>query len=264
MSDVPTQTPLKNAIAADGTELWFATHGDPRNPAIFLGPHFYASYGRTDADDTQRWIDGLKDEFFLIVADYPRGFGPTRNPIGMDFTPDFAAEEYGRIADAAGVDRFAWVGYSYGGAMGVQVACRSGRVSALAVGGFPPLNAPFRDMVDITTHFAGTTPADAGLDPQLLWSSVGFYTPLLDWPERDELAKLDMPRMAFTGTDDVGVPAQGVDTPLAARLRAAEPELKAMGWQVEWLDGQDHMTTIQAAVSLPVVRDFFRQSLLSA
>lgn len=255
---------MKSVTAADGTELWFATHGDPLSPAIFLGPHFYASYGRTDADDTQQWIDGLSREFFLIAADYPRGFGKTGNPLGMDFTPDVAAEDYARIADAAGVGQFGWVGYSYGGAMGVQVACRSGRVSALAVGGFPPLDAPFQEMVDVTTRLAETTPASAGLDPRLLWTSVGFYTPLLDWPEREEVAKLDMPRMAFMGAADIGVPLHGINTPLAARLRAAEPELTAMGWRVEWLEERDHMTAIQAAVSLPAVRDFFRRSLLSA
>lgn len=254
---------MQSLTVADGTEIWFATHGDPLSPAILLGPHFYASLGRTDADDTQQWIDGLKEDFFLIVADYPRGFGRTKNPLGMEFTPDVAAEEYGRIADAAGVERFGWVGYSYGGAIGVQLACRSNRVSALAVGGFPPLNAPFQQMVEITTR-AATSPAAADLDPKLLWSAVGFYAPLPQWPEREELAKLAMPRMAFIGTEDVGVPLHGVDLPLAATLRDTEPALKALGWQVAWVEGRDHLSAIQAEASLPLVRDFFRKSLLPA
>ena len=252
---------VRSLTVADGTDIWFETHGDPRRPAIFLGPHFYASFGRTDGDDTQSWIDGLKEEFFLITADYPRGFGRTGHPLGMDFTPDVAAEEYARIADAAGVGRFGWVGYSYGGAMGVQVACRSGRVSALAVGGFPPLQAPFREMVEITTRMAASPPPGWDVDPKLLWSSVGFYTPLQNWRERDEVSKLTIPRMAFMGTADEGVPAQGVDTPLAVILREAQHELDAMGWRIAWLEGGDHMTTIQASMSLPVVRDFLRTSL---
>lgn len=253
---------MQSLRVADGTEIWFATHGDPLRPAIFLGPHFYASYGRADGDDTSRWIEGLKDEFFLIVADYPRGFGRTANPLGMDFTPDVAADEYDRIADAAGVERYGWVGYSYGGAIGVQLACRSKRVSALAVGGFPPLAAPFQDMVDITTRMATTMQGTAGVDPKLLWSSVGFYTPLPDWPEAEEVAKLRMPRMAFIGTEDVGVPLHGVDLPLAATLREVELSLKALDWRVEWIEGQNHMSAIEAAAALPVVRDFFRKSLL--
>ncbi|MDT9600601.1 alpha/beta fold hydrolase [Sphingosinicella rhizophila] len=254
---------MKSLTAADGTEIWFATHGDPLRPALFLGPHFYASFGRTDGDDTDKWIDGLKEDFFLIVADYPRGFGRTGNPLGMDFTPGIAAAEYERIAEAAGVERFGWVGYSYGGAIGVQVACRSDRVSALAVGGFPPLDAPYQDMVDITTRMATAMEAAGGVDPKLLWSSVGFYSPLPQWPEDEEMAKLEIPRMAFMGTEDIGVPLHGVDLPLAAILREAEPAMKRMGWQVAWLEGQDHVTTIEAAVSLPAVRDFFRKSLLS-
>jgi pimeloyl-ACP methyl ester carboxylesterase len=254
---------MQSLTTADGTEIWFETHGDPRRPAILLGPHFYASAARTEGDDTTRWIDGLKQDFFLIVADYPRGLGRTENPQGLDFTPDVAAADYDRIADAAGVGRFGWVGYSYGGAIGVQVACRGDRVSALAIGGFPPLNAPYREMVDITTHFAETFPVAEGADPRLLWSAVGFYSPLPQWPEAAELAKLAMPRMAFIGTADEGVPRHGVDVPLAARLRDAEPALRAMGWQVEWLEGADHLTAIQPAVSLAVVRAFFRRALLS-
>jgi pimeloyl-ACP methyl ester carboxylesterase len=255
---------MRSVTAADGTEIWFATHGDPLRPAVLLGPHFYASYGRTEADDTQQWIDGLKQEFFLIVADYPRGFGRTGNPLGLDFTPDVAAEEYARIADAAGVKSFGWVGYSYGGAIGIQVACRSGRVSALAVGGFPPLNAPFREMVEVTTRIATTPPPGWDVDPKLLWSSVGFYSPLLRWPEREAVAKLEMPRMAFIGTEDIGVPSYGIETPMAADLRKAEPELKSLGWQLEWIEGRDHTNAIQAAASLPAVRDFLRRSLVSA
>ena len=253
---------MKSVTAADGTELWFATHGDPQRPAIFLGPHFYASLGRAEGDDTEQWIEALKADFFLIVADYPRGFGRTGNPLGMDFTPDVAADEYQRIADAAGAERFGWVGYSYGGAIGVQLACRTDRVSALAVGGFPPLDAPFREMADITANMARSMADTPGLDPKLLWSAVGFYAPLPQWREREAVANLAMPRMAFIGSDDVGVPAQGIDLPLAATVRKTEPTLKAMGWEVAWLEGQDHVSAVQSSVSLPVVERFFREGLL--
>jgi len=252
---------MDSLTVADGTEIWFATHGDRSCPAIFLGPHFYASFGRSEGDDTDRWINGLKDEFFLIVADYPRGFGRTKNPLGLDFTPAVASEEYCRIADAAGVGQFGWVGYSYGGAIGVQVACRSGRISVLAVGGFPPLSAPFREMAEISTRVATASPAMAEVDPKLLWSPAGFYAPLAAWPEREQVGKLTMPRMAFIGTEDVGVPLHGVDLPLAATVRAAAPALNELGWQIEWLDGHDHLSAIDSAVSLPVVKNFFRRSL---
>lgn len=255
---------MESLTVDDGTEIWFATIGDRLQPAIMMGPHFFASFGRTDGDDVQAWIDGLAQDFFVIVADYPRGFGRTGSPLGMRFTPDLAADEYARIADAAGVGSFGWVGYSYGGAIGIQVACRTDRVSALVVGGFPPLNAPFRELVEVTTRLAEAAPPpeEGGPDPQLVWSATGFYTPLVDWAERDEVAKLRMPRMAFIGTRDDGAPAHGVDIPLADQVREAEPELLAMGWRVEWLDGEDHLSGVKSEVALPTVRDFLRASLL--
>jgi pimeloyl-ACP methyl ester carboxylesterase len=257
-------TAMRSFTVADGTQVWFSTHGEAHRPTILLGPHFYASYGRTKGDDTEQWIERLALDFFVIVADYPRGFGRTGNPLGMDFTPAVAATEYEQIADAAGVERFGWLGYSYGGAIGIQVACRSARVSALAVGGFPPIDAPFQEMVDVTSRLATTPPAGWDADPKLLWSPVGFYSTLLQWPEREAIEKLTMPRMAFIGTQDRGVPSLGIETSLVDTVRHAEPELNGLGWKLAWIEGRDHMTAIQSTASLQVVHDFFRQALLCA
>ena len=246
-----------SAKAADGTAIYFETHGQRSKPAIFMGPHFYS--GRTKHDDsfTDVWIQGLQQDFFLIVADYPRGMGRTAHPQGSAFSPDIAAEEYKRIADAAGVSRFGWLGYSFGGAMGVQVACRTNRVAALAVGGFPPLNAPFQQMMEVSTKIANAPPplpkSLKSWDPGILWSAVGFYTPLTHWPERQEISKLTMPRMVFMGDHDA--------PELAGNLRAVEDELRTLGWQINWLEGQDHAGAMKPAVSLPVVRKFFRETL---
>ena len=69
---------------------------------------------RTEDDEVHSgpWIEALRREFFLIIADYPRGIGRTPAPQGLAFNPDVATEEYLRIADAAHVDRFGWFGYS--------------------------------------------------------------------------------------------------------------------------------------------------------
>src|SRR6266404_1060720 len=104
------------AKACDGTEIYFETHGHRSNPAILMGPHFYPSRPPDDESFTDAWIDRLQQDFFLIVADYPRGIGRTGNPQGLAYSPDVAAQEYECIANAAGVDRFGWVGYSFGGA----------------------------------------------------------------------------------------------------------------------------------------------------
>jgi hypothetical protein len=43
-------------------------------------------------------------------------------------------------ADAARADRFAWFGYSGGGVVGLQLASRTDRLTALICGGWPPLD----------------------------------------------------------------------------------------------------------------------------
>jgi hypothetical protein len=109
-------------VAGDGTPLHFATAGNPANPAIFLGPYFFPSWIEQSplgtSDPTAGWVEGLEPDFFLVLADYPRGIGRTGQPVGLRFTPDFMVDEYLRIADAAEVRAFGWMGYSWGAAMG--------------------------------------------------------------------------------------------------------------------------------------------------
>lgn len=251
------------AIAGDGTELHFETHGERAKPAIFMGPHFFMSRLVSRAPFTEIWIERLKQDFFVITADYPRGVGLTGNPLGLAYNPDVAAAECECIAAAAGVERFAWVGYSFGGAMGVQLACRTTRVTALVVGGFPPLNAPFRLLSEILTSAASLQAARSPqVDANVLWTAVGFYRPLVEWPERRAVARLTMPRLVFMGDRDT---AQGLpepwSVPLADNLRAVESELRALDWRIEWLQGHDHASAIHPDVSLPVVHRFLLEAL---
>ena len=250
------------ARADDGTALYFETHGSRANPPILMGSHFYPTRSSDDDAFTDHWIEQLQEEFFLLIADYPRGIGRTGNPQGLTYHPDIAAREYLLIADAAGIDRFGWLGYSFGGAMGVQVACRTNRVTALAVGGFPPLNAPFRRMLELATDMANDPPPlPESIAPGVLATTVGFYEPLVVWPQREAIAKLTMPRMVFMGDQD-GVKPGLLSAPLAVHLRAAEGELRALGWQVRWLDGEDHVSAIRPDASFAAVHRFFRDALL--
>jgi pimeloyl-ACP methyl ester carboxylesterase len=246
---------------ADGTEVHFAVCGDRRNPAVFMGPHFYVSQTEPDESFTDSWIDRLQREFFLILADYPRGIGLTGAPQGLAYSPDVAVEEYELIADAVGVSRFGWLGYSFGGAMGIQLACRTDRVAALAVGGFPPLNAPFQRIIDIVAERAKSTdPLPELIDPGVLDSTIGFYTPLVNWPEREEIPRLNMPRLVFMGVED-GMPEDERELPLSDKLRAVENELRMLGWRIGWLPGENHSSAIRPEASLPLVQAFFRETL---
>jgi len=249
--------------AADGTPILFETYGSPKSPAVFLGPHFYRTRAECDESSTDSWIDALQSEFFLVIADYPRGIGCTGNPQGLSYNAEIAAQEYELIADAAGVDRFAWVGYSFGGAIGVQLACRSDRVSALAIGGFPPLNAPFERMIELSREMAqAPPPVPKSWDVGVFWSAVAFYESLLSWPERDAIVALKMPRVVFMGECDTGLGPRG-HIPLAQNLRVVQDELRSLGWQVIWLPGLDHMPALQPEHSLPSVHQFLRAALVT-
>ena len=54
------------------------------------------------------------------------------------------------MADAAGADRFAYYGYSWLALAGLQLALRTDRLSALVMGGYPPLDGPYEEMLAVT------------------------------------------------------------------------------------------------------------------
>ena len=260
---------IRSTAAADGTDLFFDTHGDPTAPAVMMGPYFTATRFIPDGidyqDPTETWIAGLQDDYFLVLADYPRGLGLTKNPQGLATTPELVCDDYSRIADAAGIDQFAWVGYSWGGAIGIQMASRTRRINALVCGGFPPYPAPYARMKAISEGVAAAPPASAGLmgmDALYLLSPVGFYGGLIDWPEAEHVPALTMPCMAFMGDDDriQGLGAD-YDTPLTDMLQTAEPKLRNLGWEINWLKGRNHATGIQPDLALPIVRDFLGRAV---
>ncbi len=254
-----------HAIAKDGTRIYYRVYGNPDGPNVLMGPHFYASLRMTQLEDqglkdpTDEWINGLKDRYRLILVDYPRGMGQTPNPIGLDMTPDRLVQEYELVADAAGAEKFAWIGYSFGAAVGVQMATRSDRLTALMVGGFPPLNAPFERMTWVVKDMAKNLPEMAGVEISRKFAnqSVGFYEPLTDWPEREKVAKIHIPRMVFMGSNDTGqgLPEQ-YKTELAEPIRQVETELRDMGWEIHWILGAGHLDAIKPERALSIVRRF--------
>lgn len=249
------------AYAADRTQIYFETFGDRGLPAIFLGPHFYAT--PIGIADTRIWIDSLVADYFVIVADYPRGVGMTPNSHSSAFSVERAVDEIEIIADAAGVGAFAWLGYSFGGALGVQLACRSGRLWAMAAGGFPPLNAPFDILTSALSDLAAQAASRSDSEAACRYrSSEAFYRSLLSWNAVEHVAKLSIPCLAFMGGNDL---AQGMSdrwpVPLAPRMRSTEAVLRDFGWEIAWIDDQDHAGAIEPARALPIITDFFRRSV---
>ena len=99
------------------------SHG--RGPALILGSPITASKsGRGDdpiAAIRQGYLDRFTDRYQVIVMDYPPT-GAEAAAAVTSFVPDRVCASVLAVANAAGVERFAWYGYSWGGLAGLQLA----------------------------------------------------------------------------------------------------------------------------------------------
>ncbi|WP_432839698.1 alpha/beta fold hydrolase [Dactylosporangium sp. CA-092794] len=253
----------------------------PVNPVPVEGPQ---------ADELRRWgadpalgrtlIDGLAGAFRVVAFDYEGHVLAAPKPGTL--TPDNLAADLLAVAGAAGADRFAYYGYSWLAVAGLQLAVRTDRLTALAMGGFPALGGPYREMLKVTAaaHAAAVAgprprppaepgpPADPAAEPD--WSGVEptlseaqtrqfvtLYEALRGFDERAALSRLTVPRLCFAGSaDEIDYDERwgGVRVSIGPALAARRPELEALGWQVHVLDGLDHMRAMQAAVVLPILR----------
>lgn len=66
------------------------------------------------------YLDRLTDRYRVIVMDYPPT-GPDAARAVDSFDPNRVCADILAVADAAGADRFAWFGYSWGGVVGLQL-----------------------------------------------------------------------------------------------------------------------------------------------
>ena len=281
----------------DGSAIEVQVHGEgpalllPVNPRPVEGPR---------AEELRRWgndpalgrslIDGLADAYRVVAFDYEGHVLEVPKPDTL--TPDNVAGDLLAVADAAGAERFALYGYSWLALAAMQLALRSDRVAALAMGGWPPLGAPYAEMLRVTiaTHDMASAPSSArqgvagdaaasapASEPaapsspeELDWSTVEMtlseaqtrqfvtlYQALEGFDERASLPRLRCPRLCFVGSADevdYGQRWGGVHVSIAGPLVQRRAELEALGWQVEILDGLDHTQAMQAANVLPVLR----------
>ena len=96
----------------------------------------------------RRLVDGLSDRFRVVAFDYEGHLAEHPKPDSL--TPGNVAFDFLTVADAAGADRFAYYGYSWLALAGLQLALRTDRLSALVMGGYPPLDGPYEEMLAVT------------------------------------------------------------------------------------------------------------------
>ncbi len=132
---VVTQNPVRYEAHGSGSVLFL---GYP----ITMGPV-------GDPSLLKRYVDRLTDRYRVVVMDYPPT-GRDARIVANRFTPDHVCADILAVADAVGADSFAWYGYSWGGLVGLQLAARTDRLTALICGGFPPFGASYRDIAAAT------------------------------------------------------------------------------------------------------------------
>jgi len=272
---------MPEARLHDGHTIDIQVHGSgptvlmPVNPRPVEGPK---------ADEMRKWgadpglgqslVKGLSDAFRVVAFDYEGHLLSTPKPDTL--TPANVAHDLLAVADAVGADRFAYYGYSWLAVIGLQLAIRTDRLSALVMGGFPPLDGPYAEMLQVTTAAhemaveaqQSSQPAEA---PQAGdWSSVSvtlsdaqtrqfvtLYRALQDFDDRAAQTRITCPRLCFVGSVDemdYGEKWGNVHVSMADPIVERRAELNALGWKLQVLDGLDHMQAMQANQVLPILR----------
>ncbi|OUC90741.1 alpha/beta fold hydrolase [Streptosporangium minutum] len=282
---------MTKAKLHDGSTVDLEVHG--AGPTVLLPVNPRPAEGE-QAEAMRKWgadpalgrslIEGLSDAFRVVAFDYEGHVLGTPKPDTL--TPANVAGDLLAVADAVGADRFAYYGYSWLALSGLQLAIRTDRLSALVMGGFPPVGGPYAEMLRVTmaTHGMSVSPQSPPQTSQPSqpseepdWSSVEvsmseaqtrqfvtLYQALQGFDDRAAQARISCPRLCFVGSADeieYGERWGGVHVSMAGPIVNRRAELDALGWEVSVLEGLDHTQAMQAAHVLPVMRPWLASAM---
>ncbi len=282
---------MPEAKLHDGSAIEIEVHGEgptlllPVNPRPVEGEQaeLMRQYG-ADPALGQSLIKGLSDIFRVVAFDYEGQV--QRVPKPETLTPANVASDLLAVADAVGTEQFAYYGYSWLALIGLQLAIRTDRLSALIMGGFPPLKGPYMEMLRVTiaANEMARDPSDAPQTAQASdetgetdddeWSSVALskdqtrqfvtlYQALQGFDDRAAQARITCPRLCFVGSADeiqYGEKWGGVLVSLAGPVIRERAQLESLGWDVRVLEGLDHTQAMQAAQVVPMLRSWLAQA----
>jgi pimeloyl-ACP methyl ester carboxylesterase len=270
-------THMPEATLHDGSTIEIEIHGTgptlllPVNPQPMVGPQAeeMRKYG-ADPALGQSLIKGLSDAFRVVAFDYEGQC--FRRPKPDTLTPANTASDLLAVADAAEADQFAYYGYSWLAVIGLQLAIRTDRLSALIMGGFPPLDGPYEEMLLVTTTAYEMASGVQPLGPteESEWSGIALsrdqtrqfvtlYQALQGFDDRAAQTRITCPRLCFVGSADeiqYGKSWGNVYVSLAGPIVRGQAQLSDLGWDVQVLDRLDHMQAMQAKQVVPILRSW--------
>lgn len=255
-------------------------------------------YGQ-EAENLRQWgvdpelgkhlVEGLADRFQVLFFDYEGHL--FRNPAPDDLTPEHIMNDFLHIADEMNIRQFSYYGYSWLALAGMQLAIRTDRLESLIMGGYPPYEGLYREMLVVTEktyqqtlqnkqnaahqQAASENPVDfdwdnvtVTIDPSVTKQFMTLYQSLLDFDDRSVLDKLPIPKLAFAGEQDTIVYGENfgsVTVDIVERLKKNRNLLNENGWDIEILpgSGMDHTKAMQPDMVLPVIKPWLVKKLLS-
>ena len=148
---------IKLVTFSDGSTLEVGLAGKPSRPIIML-PIAKKSVTDQEAESLKMWgvdpdlgqhfVEGLSDLFQVLHFDYEGH--RFQHPQPDHLTAEYIATDFLHIADEMGVDTFSYYGYSWLALAGLQLALRTTQLESLIMGGFPPYEGPYQEMLTVT------------------------------------------------------------------------------------------------------------------
>ncbi|WP_202404948.1 alpha/beta fold hydrolase [Shimazuella alba] len=265
----------------DGSIIPIEIKGSGPNLLLPVNPHPIEG---DQAEKMRKWgadpalgrnlIDGLSDKYRVIAFDYEGHVQAF--PKAETLTPHNIATDFLTIADTTNAEQFVYYGYSWLALCGLQLAIRTSRLSALIMGGFPPIDGPYQEMLKVTNatyqmsvEAKPSSKKQQTTSEEIDWSTVEvtlsteqtkqfvtLYQSLQDFHDREVQSRISIPRLCFAGTADkieYGERWGGVEVDIVGPLMRNQGELEALGWAVHVLDGLDHTQAMQANHVLSVI-----------
>jgi pimeloyl-ACP methyl ester carboxylesterase len=269
----------------DGTSIEFEVSGPADAPALLLPVNPVAAVEGPETEQLRAWggdpslghslVKGFSEHLRVIAFDYEAQLQAHPKPDTL--TPENIVADFLAVADAADAHTFAYYGYSWLGLAGLQLALHTDRLTALAMGGFPPLDGPYAAMLQVTEatyELAGapvsTTSVEVGdwdstevaISKDQAKQYLTLYRSLQSFD--DHAVHFSCPRLCIAGSADniqYGERWGNAYVSIGAAVEKNQQQLEQLGWDVHLFPGLDHLAAMHAARILPVVEPWFHHRL---